>query len=78
MEARGATARDTARLAWHLGNRHLPVRVLGDGGIRFRHDCVIEAMVRGLDGRIECKRAPFTPEAGAYEHYSGPYDHGDD
>ena len=24
----GATARETARLAWHLGNRHLPVQIL--------------------------------------------------
>ena len=78
MEERGAAAQGTARLAWHLGNRHLPVRVFGDGGIRFRHDCVIEAMARILGGRIECQRAPFTPETEAYEHHVGPYDHGDD
>ena len=66
VEARGADAREIARLAWHLGNRHLPVEILGDGAIRFRHDHVIEAMVRGLGGRTERKQAPFTPEGGAY------------
>lgn len=71
VDVRGATERDTVRLAWHLGNRHLPVQILRDGGIRFRHDHVIEAMTRGLGGRTERKRAPFTPEDGAYAH--GPH-----
>ena len=80
VDARGATAQDTARLAWHLGNRHLPVQVLGDGGIRFRYDHVIEAMVRGLGGRTERKQAQFTPEAGAYQHHGHRHRHahGDD
>ena len=76
IDARGSNARDTARLAWHLGNRHLPVQILADGAIRFRHDHVIEAMVRGLGGRTERKRAPFTPEAGAYDHGADRRRHG--
>ena len=71
----GATQRDTVCLAWHLGNRHLPVQILGDGSIRFRDDHVIEAMVRGLGGRTEHRRAPFTPEGGAYA--SGAHHHRD-
>ncbi len=80
VDARGDTVRDTARLAWHLGNRHLPVQILRDGGIRFRHDHVIEAMVRGLGGQTERKRAPFTPEGGACGHrgHDHPHGHGDD
>ena len=66
VDVHASTDRDTARLAWHLGNRHLPVQILGDGGIRFRYDHVIEAMVRGLGGRTERKQAPFEPEGGAY------------
>ena len=77
VDASGASARDTARLAWHLGNRHLPVQILADGGIRFRRDHVIEAMVRGLGGRTVRRRAPFTPEAGAYEHHADGHGHGD-
>ena len=67
VDVHGATARETARLAWHLGNRHLPVQILEDGGIRFRYDHVIEAMVQGLGGTTMRKQAPFTPEGGAYE-----------
>ena len=67
VDVHGATARETARLAWHLGNRHLPVQILEDGGIRFRYDHVIEAMVKGLGGATTRQQAPFTPEGGAYE-----------
>ena len=89
IDVRGETPRATARLAWHLGNRHLPVQILDDGAIRFRYDHVIEDMVVGLGGRAERKSAPFTPEGGAYASESGGghhhhhhdghgHDHGDD
>lgn len=54
-----------ARVAWHLGNRHLPVQLLG-GRIRIRADHVIRDMVEGLGGHVEDIEAPFDPEAGAY------------
>src|SRR3954451_23148831 len=44
------TARDAhqlARIAWHLGNRHLPTEILPDR-LRIAPDAVIEEMVRGL------------------------------
>ena len=69
-----ATYQATARLAWHLGNRHLPVQILEDGGIRFRYDHVIEEMVQGLGGRTARKMATFTPEGGAYSNNG--HDHG--
>jgi urease accessory protein len=53
------------RIAWHLGNRHLPVQLLGDR-IRIRDDHVIAAMIEGLGGHIERVEAPFDPESGAY------------
>ena len=37
---------DLVRIAWHLGNRHLPVQLLGDR-IRIRADHVIERDGRG-------------------------------
>ena len=80
VDVRGATSRATARLAWHLGNRHLPVQILDDGAIRFRYDHVIEEMVIGLGGTVERRSAPFTPEGGAYEgggHHHHHHDHDD-
>ncbi len=53
------------RIAWHLGNRHLPVQLLGDH-IRIRADHVIADMVRGLGGHVHALDAPFDPESGAY------------
>jgi urease accessory protein len=60
-------AGDLLRIAWHLGNRHLPVQLL-HGCIRIRADAVIEAMVAGLGGHVERIAAPFDPESGAYAH----------
>ena len=62
-----------ARLAWHLGNRHLPVEIRADA-LRIRDDHVIVAMLVGLGARVTPRRAPFTPEAGAY---AGPHDPSD-
>jgi len=56
---------ELVRIAWHLGNRHLPVQLLGDK-IRIRTDHVIEEMIEGLGGHVEAIEAPFDPEAGAY------------
>ena len=53
------------RIAWHLGNRHLPLQVIGDR-LRIRADHVIAEMVTGLGGRLTASDAPFDPETGAY------------
>lgn len=58
--------RETARLAWHIGNRHIPIQVLEDGGLRIRADHVIVEMAERLGAHTDAKRAPFTPEPGAY------------
>ncbi len=63
------------RIAWHLGNRHLPVQMLGDH-IRIRADHVIADMIRGLGGHVHAIEAPFDPEAGAYA--GGHHHHHDD
>jgi urease accessory protein len=64
-EVRGADPLHLVRLAWHLGNRHLPTQIVGKG-LRIRRDHVIEAMVRGLGARVIEIEAPFDPEGGAY------------
>src|SRR5215469_8587325 len=59
IEAHGPT--ELLRLAWHLGNRHLPVQAL-DGKLRIRDDHVIAEMVEGLGGKVTRLNAPFDPE----------------
>jgi len=53
------------RIAWHLGNRHLPTELAGRA-LRIREDHVLEDMVRGLGGAVKHIKAPFDPEGGAY------------
>ncbi len=60
------------RIAWHLGNRHLPVQFIG-GRIRIRADQVIEEMARGLGGSVERIEAGFDPEPGAYAGTVAPH-----
>lgn len=78
IEIHAHSAAELVRIAWHLGNRHLPTQLLpgadgnGPGGtLRIRHDHVIAAMVEGLGGHCEAILAPFDPEGGAYEGGGG-------
>ncbi len=69
-EIRAADPLALARLAWHLGNRHLPTEILPKG-LRIRRDPVIEAMATGLGARVTALDAPFNPEGGAYVQAEG-------
>jgi urease accessory protein len=73
VEVRSSDATRLARIAWHIGNRHLPAQIL-DGAIRIRPDHVMEAMVAGLGGAMTRIEAPFQPEGGAYAGGQG-HDH---
>lgn len=69
------TAADAAsliRLAWHIGNRHLPAQLMADR-ILIREDQVITEMLRGLGATVQAIRAPFSPEAGAYANHTGAH-----
>jgi urease accessory protein len=57
----------TARIAWYIGNRHTPVQVLNDGGLRITYDHVLQHMIEGLGAKATRKQATFSPEPGAYE-----------
>lgn len=74
-EVRCDGAQALARIAWHLGNRHLPAEI-GEGVIRIRPDHVIEAMLAQLGAVVMHIRAPFQPEGGAYGGERGRSDHG--
>ena len=65
LEVRCSDPQHLVRVAWHLGNRHLPTQIMAKG-LRIRRDHVIEAMVVGLGGTVKPVRAAFDPERGAY------------
>ncbi len=73
-------AHHLARLAWHLGNRHVPAELLADR-IRIARDSVLEEMARGLGASVSIVEAAFEPEGGAYEaaeahgHHAQGHDH---
>lgn len=65
VEVRGKAPADLVRLAWHIGNRHLPAQITAKA-LRIRRDHVIEEMLRGLNATLVAIEAPFDPEGGAY------------
>jgi urease accessory protein len=67
VEIAAADGHALARLAWHIGNRHVDVQIIGER-LRIRRDHVIEDMLRGLGAQLTAVEAPFDPEGGAYEH----------
>jgi urease accessory protein len=75
VEIRGVDPHHLVRVAWHLGNRHLPTQITAKG-LRIRRDHVIEAMVKGLGARIIEIEAPFDPEGGAYADAGHASEHG--
>ena len=68
-EIAASSPRDFVRLAWHLGNRHTDVQIVG-GRIRIRRDHVLEEMLRGLGATVTAIEAPFDPQA------TVPHSHG--
>jgi urease accessory protein len=59
--------RALARIAWHLGNRHLATEI-GERVLIVREDHVIADMARGLGAEVKLVERPFNPEGGAYGH----------
>ncbi|MBX9590400.1 MAG: urease accessory protein UreE [Hyphomonadaceae bacterium] len=70
MEIACTDERALARIAWHLGNRHLAAE-LGARAIYIREDHVIADMVLGLGAAVRAVERPFHPEGGAYGHGAG-------
>ena len=87
IEIHAHSTAELVRIAWHLGNRHLPTQLLPGpdaddtgGTLRIRYDHVIAEMVLGLGGHCHKVLAPFDPEGGAYEgggHGHHHHDHDD-
>jgi urease accessory protein len=72
-----------ARVAYHLGNRHVPVEI-GDGFLRYQHDHVLDDMVRALGLEVGEGEVAFEPEVGPYayghhgERHEDVHDHDHD
>jgi urease accessory protein len=78
VEIAAASTQELARLAWHIGNRHIEVQIVGER-LRLRRDGVLEEMLRGLGAHLTVVEAPFEPEPGAYgrDHaHSASHHHG--
>lgn len=78
FEIRAVDAAALMRIAWHLGNRHVPTQLCGDR-LRVRSDHVIGDLIRRLNGIAALVEAPFDPEGGAYgeavQHSHTHHDH---
>jgi urease accessory protein len=74
VEIACAEPRQVVRLAYHFGNRHLPVQIVGQK-LRIRRDPVIEDLARKGGARVTEIEAPFDPESGAYA--AEPHEHHD-
>lgn len=58
---------DLIRLAWHVGNRHMPCQIESDR-LLIRRDHVMREMLERLGAAVTVVTEPFTPEGGAYGH----------
>jgi urease accessory protein len=76
MEVRAADAVGLARIAYHVGNRHVPLQ-LGAGWLRLLPDHVLRAMIERLGGRVAEVEDGFQPESGAYGHSHVHHQHDD-
>ena len=70
IEARAKDLTALARLAWHLGDRHVPVQLFANR-LRARRDPAIEALLARLGAKVVAIEAPFDPEGGAYVATAG-------
>jgi urease accessory protein len=78
VEAVASDARHLARLAWHIGNRHVAAQMVDEKCLRIVLDPVLEQMLRGLGAETRTVTAPFHPEGGAYASLATGQHHGHD
>ena len=74
VEIRHPDPSQLVRLAWHLGNRHLPTEIR-DQVLRIRPDHVIEEMLRSFGAELIKVQVAFQPQGGAYgSHHHHAHD----
>lgn len=75
---RANNVNELVKLAYHLGNRHVPLQIDASGFLRYAHDHVLDDMVEKLGGSVTNESAPFEPENGAYasgHHHEHTHEH---
>jgi urease accessory protein len=65
IELRAAGTAALARLAWQIGDRHIPAE-LHARRLRLRRDPAVEEWLRSIGAVPVVIEAPFEPESGAY------------
>jgi urease accessory protein len=68
FEIRGRDAAHLSKLAWHIGNRHLPAQI-EKSRILIKRDHVIREMLLGLGATVTDTTDHFSPEHGAYHSH---------
>lgn len=76
-EVRALSLTQLARIAYHVGNRHVPLQV-EDDHLLMLPDHVLRAMVEGLGGTVAEVKRGFQPESGAYGHSHVHHSHDDE
>ena len=76
IEVRHKDPNQLMRLAWHLGNRHLPTEIRNQV-LRIRPDHVIEDMLHGFEADLVKVQSTFQPEGGAYSGHGHHHDRDD-
>jgi urease accessory protein len=74
LEARAADVAALARLAWQLGDHHIPVEI-SERRLRVRRDPAVENLLRSAGAKVTAIEAPFEPEGGAYSHETRDHNH---
>jgi len=62
------------RAAYHLGNRHIPLQI-EKAWLRYQHDHVLDDMLKQMGLEVVVEKAPFEPEAGAYQQAPHQHEH---
>ena len=74
LELNAREALRFVRLAWHLGNRHTDVQILGNR-LLIRRDHVLHDMATGLGASVTPIMAPFDPETGSIHEHDQDHEH---
>ena len=75
MIARAPDLHALTIIAYHLGNRHVPIQIDEDS-LLLESDPVLAEMIKGLGGSVEQSTGPFHPESGAYQSGTSAHSHG--
>jgi urease accessory protein len=63
-----------ARACYHLGNRHVELQIT-QKSVHYRHDHVLDEMLKSFGLNVISESLPFQPEKGAYNSQSTSHGH---